>query len=71
MQSVSKEDYLHKMSNEPGHDKMTKSTIRLMWPAKTQISLRIRAVWSVFVDRMCLLQHLGYTKSDKWEPLLY
>ena len=35
------------------------------------ISLRICAVWSVFSDRMCLLQPPGYSKRDEWEPLLY
>ena len=33
----------------------TKPTIRLVRPARTQISLRIREVWSVFTDRVCLL----------------
>ena len=47
----------------------TKPTIRLVRPAKAQISLRIRAVWSVFADRMCLLQPPGYPERDQREPL--
>ena len=46
----------------------TKSTIRLLRPANTQISPCIR--WAVF-DRMCLLQPSGYPKRGKWEILLY
>ena len=42
-----------------------KPTIRLARPAKTQISL---AVWSVFADCMCLLQH---PKRDNRERLPY
>ena len=34
--------------NEPRHDKTNKMTVR---PAKTQISLGIRPVWSVFAVR--------------------
>ena len=34
---------------------MTKPTIRLMQPAKTQIGLHICTVWSVFADGMCPL----------------
>ena len=48
----------------------TKAT-RLLRPAKTQISLRIRAVWLVFADCMCLLQHLGYTKRGAGKPMPY
>ena len=51
--------------------RMTKLTIRLVRPAKTQISLRIRAAWSECTDRMCLLQPQGYPKRDKREPLPY
>ena len=42
-----------------------KPTVRLVRPAKTQISLRIRAVWTVFANRMCLLQSPGYPKRAK------
>ena len=49
----------------------TKPTIRLVRPAKTQISLRIRAVQSVSADRMCLPQPPGYPKWDKREPLAF
>ena len=41
-----------KKSNEGQHK--AKPTIRLVEPAKTQISLRIYTVWSVFADCMCL-----------------
>ena len=47
----------------------TKPTIRLVQSAKTQIRLRIGAVWSVFVDRMCLLQPPGYPERDEFENL--
>ena len=50
---------------EPAHDKTYN---KLVPPAKTQISLCIRTVWSVFADRMCFLQPPGYPKSDKREP---
>ena len=53
------------------NQRTTKPTIRFLWPAKTQISLRICAVWSVFADRMCLLHPPGYPKRDKREPLPY
>ena len=36
-----------------------------MLTAKTQISLRMRAVLSVFADRMCLLEPPGYRKRDE------
>ena len=39
---------------------------RTFWhvrPTKTQISLRIHAVWSVFVVRMKKLYHLGYLNA--------
>ena len=44
---------------------------RLVRPAKTQISLRIRAVWTVSADCICLLQPPGYPKRDQREPLPY
>ena len=37
--------------NEPAHDK-TYNKIRLVWPVKTQISLCIYIVWSVFTDHI-------------------
>ena len=49
----------------------TKPTVRLMWPGKTQISLGICAVWSVFPGCMCLLQSQSYPKTDEREPLPY
>ena len=36
-------------TNEPRHDKTSELTVR---PAKTQISLGIRPVWSVFAVRL-------------------
>ena len=53
---------------------MKKGTIRLVQPAKTQISLHIHIVWSVFTDNLCLIQPLGclgYPKRNKQEPLLH
>ena len=50
---------------------MAKPTIRFMWPSKTQISLHICKVWSVFTDHMCLLQTPGYPKRDNGEPFPY
>ena len=50
---------------------MTKPTIRLVRPAKSQISLHIHTVWWVFADRICLLQHPGYLNRDKQEHLPY
>ena len=47
----------------------TKPTIRLMRPLKTQISLCICTVWSVFDDRMCLLKPSGCQKKKKREAL--
>ena len=49
----------------------TKPAIRLVQPAKTQISLCNHGVWSVFADCMCSLQPPGYPKRDKLEPLAY
>ena len=46
----------------------TKPTIRLMRPAKTQISLSISTVWSVFPDGMCLLRPLSYPTRHKRDP---
>ena len=48
---------------------MTKRTIRLVRPAKTQIRLRI--LIRVSVDRICLLQPPGYPKRATREPLPY
>ena len=50
---------------------ITKPAIRLVQPAKTQISLHICAVWSVFDDCMYLLQLQGYSKRNKQEHLPY
>ena len=44
---------------------------KIMGPGKTQISLHIHAVWSVFADHICLLQPPCYSKRDKREPLPY
>ena len=57
----------------------TESTIRLVRPVKTQISLHIHTVWSVFTYCMCLLQPYcmcflqpqGYPKRYGQEPLPY
>ena len=49
----------------------TKSTIRFVQPAQTQISMRFRAVWLEFADRMCLLPPPGYLKRDERERLPY
>ena len=46
----------------------TKPTIRLVRPAKSQISLHVRAVWSVIADRISLLQPPAYPKRDKRVP---
>ena len=43
------ENRLERDTNEPTHDKTNNMTVR---PAKTQISLGIRPVWSVFAVRM-------------------
>ena len=49
---------------------MTKPTIRLVQPAKTEISQHIlRSLIRVFADRICLLQPLGNPKKDKGEFL--
>ena len=52
------------------HKRTTKTSIRLMRPAKTQIRLLGCAV-RVLPDRMCILQLLGYPKWDEQEPLPY
>ena len=42
---------------------------RTFWhvrPTKTQITLRIRAVWSVFIVRMKKICILGYPNCAKW-----
>ena len=49
----------------------TKPTISFVRPAKTQVSLRNRAVWSVFTDRMYLLKPPDCQKRDKRELLPY
>ena len=46
--------------NEPRHDKTNKMSVR---PAKTQISLGIRPVWSVFAVRMKKAWVLSYPLS--------
>ena len=46
--------------NEPRHDKTNKMSVR---PAKTQISLGIRPVWSVFAVRMKKIWVLSYPLS--------
>ena len=48
---------------EPPHDKTNKMTMR---PAKTQISLGIRPVWSVFAVRMKKAWVLSYQLSAQW-----
>ena len=63
MLKVCSDEKITKMSQ-----RTAKLTIRLMQPAKTQISLHIRTVWSVFTNCMCLLQPPDYQKRDKWEP---
>ena len=47
-------------ANEPWHDKTNKMSVR---PAKTQISLGIRPVWSVFAVRMKKAWVLSYPVS--------
>ena len=47
----------------------TKSTTRLVQPAKTQISLC--SLIRVFANGMYLLQPWSYPKKDKWGPLPY
>ena len=58
----------------------TKPTIRLVWPAKTQVSatsedsdqpVHPHSLIRDFPDRMRLLQPPGYPKRDKREPLPY
>ena len=48
---------------EPRHDKTNKVSVR---PAKTQISLGIRPVWSVFAVRMKKPWALTYPMSAQW-----
>ena len=57
--------------NEFYLSQLTTKPIKLLWSAKTQISLCFHAVWSVLADRMCVLQSPGYPKRDKGEPLPY
>ena len=62
--------YKHKWinkKNEPAHDKTYNKTCATRLRSVCA-SVRLR---SVFADRMCLLQHLGYSKRDKGEPLPY
>ena len=47
----------------------TKPTIRLARPANSDQPAQPRSLIWVFTDRMCLLQHLGYPKKGKREPL--
>ena len=48
---------------------MTKPTVRLVQPAKTQVSLHISSLIRVLADRMFLLQPPGNPKRDKQEIL--
>ena len=48
---------------EPRHDKTNKMSVR---PAKTQISLDIHPVWSVFAVRMKKALVLSYPLSVQW-----
>ena len=50
---------------------MTKPRTSCVRPGKTQISLCICAIWSVFTDGMCLVEPPGYLKRVKREPLPY
>ena len=49
----------------------TKSTIRLVRPAKTQISLRIRTVWSESSPIACAFYSFRAIPRNKREPLPY
>ena len=42
-------------------------TIRPVWPAKNQISVCSRTVWSESLLITCLQQPPGYPKKNKWE----
>ena len=48
---------------EPRHDKTNRVSVR---PAKTQISLGIRPVWSVFAGRMTKAWVFSYPLSARW-----
>ena len=49
----------------------TKLTVRLVRPAKTQISLRIHTVWSESSLIACAFNSLQIIQRDKWELLPY
>ena len=52
-------------TNEPAHDK---TYTKICAPEKTQISLYIRAVWSVFADQMYLYSLLAIQKGINKNP---
>ena len=54
---------LNSQRNEPPHDKTNKMSVR---PAKTQISLGIRPVWSVMAVHMKKAWVLSYPLSTQW-----
>ena len=49
--------------------RITKPTLRFVWPAKKLIRVRICLLQPT--DRICLLQPLWYPKRDEREPLQY
>ena len=55
--------YVPKITFQPVQDIAYNKTC-----AKTQISLPTCTVWSVFADRLCPLQPLGYPKRDNQDP---
>ena len=64
----------HASTEYPQHmsQRTTKRTIGVVPPAKTQISLHIRAGWSESSLIACAFYtHSGFSKRDKWELLLY
>ena len=63
-----KSDY-KSINNEPAHDKTYNKT----YPGSKDSDQPAppRSLIRVFADRMCLLQSLGYPKTDKQEPLPY
>ena len=60
---ITRENYLSQHTTNPSN--------WLVRSAKTQIGLRIPAVWSVFADRMCLVQPPAYPKGNERELLSY
>ena len=49
-----------------------KPTIPLVRPARgSDQAAHSRSLIRVFADRICILQHPGYPKRDKWEPFPY